>query len=57
VRSRWHPGFLMGATGGLPNMRLKLSGLSLQWKRNGCALTHTNYRSRAQRPAGTLPAA
>jgi len=28
VRSRWHPGFLMGATGGLPNMRLKLAGLS-----------------------------
>jgi len=26
VRSRWHPGFLMGATGGLPNMRLKLPG-------------------------------
>jgi len=51
------PGGLMGATAGLPNMRLKLAGLSLLRESECCALARTNYRSTARRPVGPSPAA
>jgi len=42
---------------GLPNMRLKLSGLSFSNESECCALARTNCRSTPVRSAGTSPAA
>ena len=41
----------------LPNMRLKLAGLSLLRESECCALARTNYRSTTARPASMSPAA
>jgi len=41
----------------LPNMRLKLAGLSLLKESECCALAATNYRSTTLRAAGESPAA
>jgi len=43
--------------GALPNMRLKLAGLSLLKESECCALAGTNYRSTSSALAGTPPAA
>jgi len=46
-----------GGLGQLPNMRLKLAGLSLLKESECCALPGTNYRSTTRRAAGSPPAA
>jgi hypothetical protein len=48
---------VLGEPSVLPNMRLKLAGLSFLKESECCALARTNCRSTARRPAGMSPAA
>jgi hypothetical protein len=57
LTSRWGGGLASLSHGWPPNMRLKLTGLSLLRESEGCALTGTGLRPLPVAPAGGSPAA